>query len=952
MKKSCSFTHLHRFTRKNHRFFKTGKTSFSVLILLLISAFFLGAQDSAPDFTEAEKNFIREHPVVRVGIDPVFAPFVFLDNNGDYAGIAADYLSLISAKTSLRFEPATDISYVDAQKKVLARELDLLPTLGWTAEREKEFLLSQLYYEYKLAFVVREDSPIRDMNDFQGQPLAVQSNTSNAEFAFSVLKAGLSLYASEEEAVLAVAEGRETAMLGYLPTVLYSIRNLGLSHLNYITFDSERNDGFHMGVRNDWPELQSILNKVFSSLTPAEKAEIQNRWILMSNDKEIRDILYAVGVFVALLAAVLFVVFYFLMKNRRINKNLEALVADRTAELREQTRLALEASEAKSDFLANMSHEIRTPMNVVIGLTEVVSRRDLPEDTKSDIQDIKQAGRHLLSIINDILDISKIEAGKMELTDASYMLGSLLHDAENIIRFRIAETLLDFTVNVDPDLPGVLRGDMTRVRQILLNLLGNAVKFTRKGSVTFTVSCVARKDDEIMLSFEVADTGIGIRDEDIDKIFENFGRTDSARNRSIEGTGLGLTISRTLCRMMGGEITVRSSYGEGSVFTAVIPQKIADARPLAQYAEIVECNDEARGPGFIAPTARILSVDDSGTNLAVLRGLLSPFRAMIDECLTGEEAVEMVKRNRYDLIYMDHMMPGMDGIEAVKEIRSWEGGDGDAVPIIALTANAIVGMREMFFENGFNDFLPKPIETPSLNRIMEKWVPLEKRSEVEKDERDGNDGVRSDEPSEVFEIEGFDTVHGLFMTGGSVRQYREVLSLLCREIDERLLSLRETADKADLSAFTTNVHALKSSLASVGAFAMSEEAKALENAGKAGDTDFIKENAPAFFETLSVLSARVLRTLANDEEDDTADAQPGAETIALLREALAVEDGVAAERYLDVLRDAAHDGHTKKILSDISYSVLLADFEEAVRAADALMKEAKGDVCITAHYFA
>ncbi|MDR1648715.1 MAG: transporter substrate-binding domain-containing protein [Synergistaceae bacterium] len=688
------------------------------------------AQNSIPALTEAEKDFIRGHPVVRVGIDPAFAPFEFLDKGGNYVGIAPDYLALIGAKTGLRFEPAQDVPYAEAQEKVLVHELDLLPTLGWTEERARKFLLSRLYYEYKLALVVREGSPVERVGDFRGQLLAVQRNTSNADFAVSALGAGVSLYESEQDALLAVADGREAAMLGYLPTVLYSIRDLGLSNLHYITFDSENNNGWHMGVRDDWPELRSILNKTFAVITPAENAEIQSRWIRVNDSGERQRILRLTGsvvaALVAMLAFALLKTYSHRKKSARHQQNeliLQEMVRQRTEELQNQTRLAVEASRAKSTFLARMSHEIRTPMNVIIGLSEVLSQRDLPADTLEDIWNIKRAGSGLLSIINDILDFSKIEAGKMDIVEADYMLRSLLQDVENIIRFRISEKSLAFVMNVDAGLPCGLRGDMIRIRQILLNLLNNAVKYTYEGTVALTVSESRREDGKILLSFEVADTGIGIKEEDMGKLFDSFSQVNLQESQGIEGTGLGLAISRNLCHIMGGEITARSVYGKGSAFTVVISQGVVDARPFSQQtegSETVRCGGGKRHIKFTAPKANILAVDDSKVNLNVLKNLLLPYNVNFDLCLSGEKAVALVKQNSYDLIFMDHMMPGMDGLEATAAIREWEGGK--TVPIVALTANAISGMREMFLENGFSDYLSKPIDIAKLDEIVAAWI--------------------------------------------------------------------------------------------------------------------------------------------------------------------------------------------------------------------------------------
>jgi signal transduction histidine kinase/CheY-like chemotaxis protein len=703
---------------------------FLVVILLPLLTAGAVAQDPALVLTEAEKAFIREHPVIRVGIDPNFAPFEFLGNRGDYAGIAPDYLALIGEKTGLRFEPAVDVPYAEAQEKVSAGELDLLPTLGWTAERERKFLLTRRYYEYKLALVVREDSPVKSVDDFRGQPLAVQGNTSNAQFAFSTLQAGLSLYASEGEALLAVADGRETAMLGFLPTVLYEIRNLGLSNLNYITFASDNNNAFCMGVRTDWPELRDILNKAFAAISPTEKAAIQSRWIRVGEGDEKRRIRYLAGASAALLLAMAAFIALKIYSHRkkialhRQNESmLQEMVRQRTEDLQNQTRLAVEASHAKSAFLAKMSHEIRTPMNVVVGLAEVLLRRDLPADAAKEARHIKQAGISLLSIINDILDFSKIEAGKMDIVDAEYSFLDLIRDVEGIIRFRVTGKPVDFITRIDAGLPDSLRGDMNRIRQILLNLLTNAVKYTRRGSVTFTVSGAMQEDGTIRLSFEVADTGIGIRQEDMGDLFSSFRRVDVRTHQDIEGTGLGLTIARSLCRAMGGDVAAASEYGKGSVFTAELIQRVVEQRPRGTSA----ARKKARIVTFIAPEADVLIVDDLPGNLLVAEGLLAPYRMRIFTCASGREAVDLVKKHPFDLVLMDHMMPEMDGVEATLAIRALGEERCRTMPVVALTANAVSGMREMFLENGFNDFLSKPIDVSRLERLLTQWIPAGKR---------------------------------------------------------------------------------------------------------------------------------------------------------------------------------------------------------------------------------
>ncbi|MDR1686661.1 MAG: transporter substrate-binding domain-containing protein [Desulfovibrio sp.] len=717
------------------------RTAFFFIVVILLPLLYGAAvvQGAAPILTEAEKEFIRKHPVIRVGINPNFAPFEFLDNWRNYAGIAPDYLALISEKTGLRFAPAVEVPYTETQEKVRAGELDLLPALDWTAEWEKEFLLTQRYYEYKPALVVREDSPFKSVEEFRGRPLAVQKNTANVQFAFSTLQAGLSLYASEEDALLAVTDGRETAMLGYLPAVLHAIRKLGLPNLNYITFASGNSNGLCMGVRTDLPELRDILNKALAAVTPSEKAAIHSRWIHVSgigDAGEKRRIRYLAGASAALLLAMAaFIVLKIYSHRKRIALHrqneciLQSMVRQRTEDLQNQTRLAVEASHAKSAFLATMSHEIRSPMNVVVGLAEVLLRRELPPDVAKEVRYIRQAGVSLLSIINDILDFSKIEAGKITITDEEYAFRDLIRDVEDIIRFRISDKPVDFIVRIDAWLPDRLRGDMNRVRQVLLNLLGNAVKYTRLGSVTLTVIGAMTANDKVRLFFEVADTGIGIRREDMDALFNSFGRVDVQSHPEIEGTGLGLTIARSLCRAMDGDVTATSEYGKGSVFTAALLQRVVERR----LQSVSVAQEKTRTVTFTAPEAEVLIVDDLPGNLLVAEGLLAPYRMRLFTCANGREAVDLVTERPFDLVLMDHMMPVMGGVEAMLAIRALNEARCRTMPVVALTADAVSGMREMFLENGFNDFLSKPVDVDRLDTVLRQWIPACKRISVPED---------------------------------------------------------------------------------------------------------------------------------------------------------------------------------------------------------------------------
>ncbi|MDR3139035.1 MAG: response regulator [Treponema sp.] len=743
-------------------------------------------------------------------------------------------------------------------------------------------------------------------------------------------------------------------------------------------------------------------------------------------------------------------------------------------------RRAEAASQAKAIFLANMSHEIRTPMNAIIGMAELILRKDLPKDAYEDAQGIKQAGTNLLSIINDILDFSKIESGKMEITPAAYRLSSLINDVVNIIRMRLLEKSLFFTLFVDSALPNRLEGDEARIRQVLLNLLGNAVKYTRSGHISLSVREEpgenAAGEDTLLLRFEIADTGIGIKEEYQAKLFSAFVQFDTHRNQR-EGTGLGLVISRNLCRMMGGDITFQSVYGKGSVFTAVIPQRIRSRQKLAavtdkenkgvilyedrpvyassvmaslenlevpavltdnpedfvrllktgsysyvfaspglifsaqaaaqnnnskvdfvllsapgEFPEFVRAilmpayavsisnvlngiidnplNREKKNPDvrFIAPEARILVVDDITTNLKVVQGLLLPYQIQVDCCSSGAEAIRLVQENRYDLIFMDHMMPEMDGLEAAAAIRAWENktaagenappGPPQRIPIIALTANAISGMREMFLENHMNDYLAKPIDVSKLHEILERWIPRGKRLDASQSgemERAGPNvpparaedrgnvpaapvlaGKGDPDSGRMPRIAGLNTEAGIAGTGGSEDIYREILAVYCQDARDRFELLRRPPEAEQLPLFITSIHALKSASASIGAAELSAEAANLEAAGKQGDMAFITEHLGRFYENLKTLTEQIQAGLVPEDSGEIF--RPDEGVLLLLKAALDAKNIRAVDTLLGQLTESSRDEAARQAIAAISDLVLLSEFSQAADLVEDLLK--------------
>jgi signal transduction histidine kinase/HPt (histidine-containing phosphotransfer) domain-containing protein/ActR/RegA family two-component response regulator len=596
-----------------------------------------------------------------------------------------------------------------------------------------------------------------------------------------------------------------------------------------------------------------------------------------------------------------------------------------------------EESRAKSSFLARMSHEIRTPMNAIIGMSELAQREYGTPQALDYIASIRHAGSNLLSIINDILDFSKIESGVFQISSAQYETSSMLNDVLTIIGVRAAEKSLDFIMEIDPNIPCWLVGDETRVRQVLLNLLSNAVKYTKRGGVVFIARHECR-DDGVNLVFTVEDSGIGIKPEQLGELFGDFVRLDQKSGKQIEGAGLGLSISRGLCRAMGGDITVESEYGKGSSFTAVIRQGVADWTPCRFSDKGLYGKEFAVSRvKFSAPGFRVLIVDDIATNLTVARGMMSQFQMEISTCPGGREAVRMASEREFDMIFIDHMMPEMDGIETARAIRGLK-GKYDRIPLVALTANAMTGMREMFISKGFDDYLSKPIETAKLNELMEKWVPGECRVLTE------DDPVCIPEDPSGFTVEGIDTKLGLERMGGSVKDYLEALEIYCRDLESALEVLAYISEE-NIEAFTICVHSLKSASANVGASALSDEARILEDAGKRGDLRFISDSIDVFRGRMAELISGTRGLLSSQSAARIGAAETGRDAITPddltgLKDAINRRDIGTIDLTLDRLSNALSSDTAKKALSLVSNHVLTADFEAAGAIVDELLREA------------
>lgn len=728
-----------------------------------------------------------------------------------------------------------------------------------------------------------------------------------------------------------------------------------------------------------------------------------------------------------------------------------------------------DAEHSKDDFLTNVSHEIRTPINTICGMSEVVLREDIPAKTREDVFNIQAAGRNLFSVVSDILDFSELQSGKMQLVEETYNITSTLNDIINMAMARKNQKHIELIVDCDANIPCGLFGDEQKIRRVIMNLVNNAIKFTDDGCVSIIVGC-RKTNYGANLSVTVKDTGIGMKEESLERLFTSFSQVDTRRNRQEGGIGLGLAISQAIVDMMGGFITVRSEFGKGSELQFVVPQKVVDETPITsvhnkenlnvavyidmeqfellairdeytrnithmytqlgvachmcrnlaelkrrvsredfshifisfvEYQEdtayfdelslhtklilVIDRPDEAKISNphllrlykpfyilpivmmlngekvvqgmddnnyhkdkFIAPDAHILIVDDNLMNIKVVEGLLKPYQIHVTTAVSGPEALEKIESMDYDFVFMDHMMPEMDGIETLHRIRQKRGMYFSKVPIIALTANAVAGTREMFLEEGFQDFVAKPVETSVLQRVLKRTLPehkiilLENEADIEAREE-----PMREEQNEALVIGDLDINKGLTFCG-SEENYFEILRMHCMEGEENKEKISHFYEEKDWKNYTILVHALKSSMMSIGAAVLSQMAKGLEQAGKEENAGFIADHHDAMMEEYD----RVLTLIRQNKQiwPDGGEEVPAEDLPELTDEAFddLVKDFEKAVYTLKVenvrsvlnqLQQYSYHGHSlKALLESLEEKVEMSDF---MSAYDAVIKVGK-----------
>ena len=522
------------------------------------------------------------------------------------------------------------------------------------------------------------------------------------------------------------------------------------------------------------------------------------------------------------------------LKNGIVS-NVLWLIEDIDKEKKERDELlnlserAFAASEAKSSFLSNMSHEIRTPINAILGMNEIILRECTDSAIISYSESIKTAGSTLLGLINDILDFSKIEAGKIEIIQAEYDISSLINDLVHMIQTRVADKGLTLSLEFDKDLPKMLYGDEVRIKQVITNILTNAVKYTEKGIVTFSIGFkrVDNEPDSVILLVSVKDTGIGIKQEDIKKLFAEFERIEEKRNRNIEGTGLGMAITKNLLYLMKSRLKVESVYGLGTKCSFELKQKVIKWEPLGDYETAYKKSlavHEKYKEKFRAPTARVLVVDDNQMNLMVFLNLLKQTEIKIDTATNGDGGLLLTKDNKYDIIFLDHMMPDKDGIETLQELKAQPNNPNLATPTICLTANAISGAREKYLAEGFDNYLTKPINPNKLEEMLLEYLPKEKV------EISFKDSVKATEQSPT-NYKYLNIAMGLQYSNDSDEMFRSVLEIFCSLKDEKKGKLQQAFENCDWKNYTVFIHGLKSTSLSIGGEQLGQMAKQLETAG-------------------------------------------------------------------------------------------------------------------------
>lgn len=649
---------------------------------------------------------------------------------------------------------------------------------------------------------------------------------------------------------------------------------------------------------------------------------------------------------------------YMEKKNEQLRKANE--------EAEEARRNAMAANESKGRFLARMSHEIRTPINAVLGMDTMILRETKDMQIKEYALDIQNAGQNLLALINDILDFSKIESGKLEIIEVDYDLSSMIHDISNMVSAKAAAKSLELSIKVDETLPSRLLGDDVRIRQVLINLLNNAVKYTNEGRVSLSATGQVR-DNMAYVHFAVEDTGIGIKEEDIHKLFEEFERIEEKRNRNIEGTGLGINIVAQLLALMNSKLEVESEYGKGSCFSFTIKQQIIDAQPVGNLEERIrqQSKEYSYMAAFTAPKAEVLVVDDNSTNQKVFVSLLKDTRVNIDVAGGGLACLEMVNNKHYDLIFLDHMMPDLDGVETLKQMKLMEDYPCKNTPVIALTANAISGAKEMYLAEGFDAFLSKPINPEKLEKLILEFLPREMlvfSSDENSYAEPESTAVKADakkitDEEEMPEVDGIDWSYGLLhlpdkeLLTETVMDFYKLIDKEADLLEEFYKGIRiqdntltqenfnATIDEEQLRQYRIKVHSMKSSANLIGAITLGGVARLLENAAKSGDMDVLDRMTPVFLNEWRGYKDKLKAFAPAHDKQKVDDYSVILAYLEMLRLAMEELDIDEMDKNMEVLAQYDYPPEIQKNMDQLEEMVVNMDSDGAVELIKTLMDQ-------------
>ena len=808
--------------------------------------------------SDAELEYIGQNRVIPIAVDHRNYPISFFSDRGDngWHGICIDVLREIEQLTSLEFDIINDEKAGrDELFQMLERgDIFMLSNEIKPDSAQGSFLLTNnSYISEKPVLISKADLPNISVNRVHTRTVGLTADSVFTDYFNKVFpnQPHKIVYNDQEAAFDALENGSVDMLMCSFSAFLYLINYMELQDYKVnIMFDAEIEARF--AINTQQRVLRSIVDKALDQIDTTMIAEQWNHrtynYLLKLSEARLPWIIGAS----ALLLAVLALIVVLLARRHRVASAMLELSESKMKIIEsEALRMAAEtASYAKSAFLSTMSHEIRTPMNAILGITEIqLQNEKLDAGVRESIEMIYASGELLLGIINDILDLSKIEAGKLELLIYRFEVAGFISDVAQLNMTRIGSKSIEFELYVDENMPASLLGDELRVKQILNNILSNAFKYTTAGTVKMTVTTEDSKesDEEVILVVCISDTGQGMTQQQIGRLFDEYSQFNKEANLNSEGTGLGMSITRNLIRLMDGRITVESEVGKGSSFTVSLPQGRVDSeilgKEMSENLHLFRTSSKAQMKRIQIsrepmPYGRVLVVDDVETNIYVAKGLLSPYELSIDSAESGVEAVEKVKSGKiYDIIFMDHMMPEMDGVEATRRLREI----GYSAPVVALTANAVAGQAGIFLGSGFDDFISKPIDIRQLNIVLNRFI-------------------RDKQPPEVLEKARIQAESRGGGHDSPVRQEpdNELVEIFIRDAEKALVTLDELVEIGalygdDLRSYAINMHGMKSALLNLGKMYLSAVALRLERSARDGSTEVLVSETPAFISSLRTL---------------------------------------------------------------------------------------------------